>query len=296
MAGPRTRRNPPPGGKDEFAGAPTESNSTPTPSPVLSRAQTPAQAQNPAPAPAPGPPGMFTDVDLQRATRLAPESFVKGQEHGQANSVSRDRVLKVRNPDLYYENSHMECEDHFDKAGATGHQRVPFAVSFLRDRINFPWQQHKTQVEGDSTVPPTWSEFKAFLWQSIGESTSFVTSIWTKVKPHSQYQQEELQNWASHLQHLRSILAEFDLRCAPTEDVLCRYFYEDLRPSIRLWIDEENQDLDGWNALIKRTIRAEAKAKIQASASRDLAQQCHRGNRPVHTSAAKARAQSVKDS
>ena len=78
--------------------------------------------------------------------------------------------------------------------------------------------------------------------------------------------------------------------------MLCRYFYKGLRPSIRLWIDEEGRDLDGWNALIKKAIRAKAKAKIQASASRDLDQPCHRGNRPVHTSAAKAQAQSVKDS
>ena len=251
VAGPRTRRsrrlNHPPSGEDELAGAPTKS--TPTPSPVVSRTQTPAPAQNPAPAPALAPvpalasgqPGMYTDVDLQRATRLALELFVKGQEHGQANPVSQDRVLKARNPDLYYKSSHMkcyyfcrQCEDHFDTAGATGHQRVPFAASFLQNKINFRWQQHKTQVESDNTVPPIWSKFKVFLHQSLGESTSFVTSIWTKIKRNSQQQQEEVQDWASHLQHLRSILAEFNLRCAPTGDVLCQYFYKGLRLSIRL--------------------------------------------------------------
>ena len=265
MAGPRNRRNPPLGGEDELAGAPTEGNSTP----AVSRAPTPAPARalapTPAPAPAsvPGPPGRYTDKNLQRATKLALESFVKGQEHGQlqASTAPRDRPLKARNPDLYYGSSHMECYyfcrqcvDHFDTAGATGHKRVPFAASFLRDRINFRWQQHKTQVESDNAVPPTWDEFKAFLRQSLGESTSFVTNIWTKIKRDSQHQQEEVQDWASHLQHLKSILVEFDPRCAPTEDVLCRYFYEGLRPSIRLWIDEEGRDLDGWNALIKRAI------------------------------------------
>ena len=201
MAGPRTRRNPPLGGEDELAGAPTEGNSTP----AVSRAPTPAPAQalapTPAPAPAsvPGPPGRYTDEDLQRATKLALESFVKGQEHGQANSAPRDRALKARNPDLYYGSSHMECysfcrqcEDHFDTAGATGYKRVPFAASFLQDRINFCWQQHKTQVESDNAVLPTWDEFKAFFRQSLGESTSFVTSIWTKIKRDSQHQQEEV--------------------------------------------------------------------------------------------------------
>ena len=38
-------------------------------------------------------------------------------------------------------------------------------------------------------------------------------------------------------------------------------------PSIRLWIDKEGQDLDSWNDLIKKAIRAKAKAKIQAFAS-----------------------------
>ena len=281
MAGPRTRRN--------AGGAPTDDSGTPEPTPAVSR--------TPAPASVPGPPGRYTDEDLQRATKLAIESFVKGQEHGQlqASTAPRDRPLKARNPDLYYESSHMECyyfywqcEDHFDTAGATGHKRVPFAASFLRDRINFRWQQHKTQVESDNAVPPTWDEFKAFLRQSLGESTSFVTNIWTKIKRDSQHQQEEVQDWASHLQHLKSILVEFDLRCASTEDVLCWYFYKGLKPSIRLWIDQEGQDLDGWNALIKRTIWAEAKVKIQASASRDLDQSCNRGNRPVHTLVAKA--------
>ena len=197
MAGPRTRRsprnNPPLTGEDELAGdapeAPTKGSSTPTSAP----AQVPTSA--------PGPTGMYTDVDLQRATRLALESFVKGQEHGWANSAPRNRAFKARNPDLYYGSSHMECyyfcqqcEDHFDTAGATGPQRISFAASFLRDRINFRWQQHKTQVESDKTTSLTWDEFKAFLRQSLGESTSFVTNIWTKIKRDSQHQQEEVQD------------------------------------------------------------------------------------------------------
>ena len=96
MAGPRTcqspRNNPPLTGEDELArdapGAPTKGSNTLIPSPAISSTQTPAPAQTPAlaqtpapaqaPAPTPGPPGMYTDVDLQRATRLALESFVKG--------------------------------------------------------------------------------------------------------------------------------------------------------------------------------------------------------------------------
>lgn len=82
MTGPRTRQspwnNPPPISKNELAedapGAPTEGSSTPTPSPAISPALTPVPAQ--APTPAPGLPGMYTNIDLQKATRLALELFV----------------------------------------------------------------------------------------------------------------------------------------------------------------------------------------------------------------------------
>ena len=108
MAGLRTRCNSPPAGKDELAGGvPFEGSGTPTPTPAASRAPTPAPAQYSAPAP--GPPGVYTNVDLQKATRLALKSFVKGQKHGPANSAPRERALKACNPDLYYGSSHIEC-------------------------------------------------------------------------------------------------------------------------------------------------------------------------------------------
>ena len=81
MAEPRTRRsprcNPPPGNDDELAGgpprAPTKGNNTPTLSPPVSWAETPADTSAPTSAP---PRGTYTNVDLQRATKLALESFV----------------------------------------------------------------------------------------------------------------------------------------------------------------------------------------------------------------------------
>ena len=55
-----------------------------------------------------------------------------------------------------------------------------------------------------------------------------------------------------------------------------------------LWINEEGRELDGWDALVKKATRVEAKAKIQAFVSHDIDQQCHRGNRPMHTTVIKA--------
>ena len=68
MVGPRTRRN--------AGGAPTNDSGTPNLTPAVSHAPTSA------PASVPGPPRRYTDEDLQRATKLALESFVKGQEPG----------------------------------------------------------------------------------------------------------------------------------------------------------------------------------------------------------------------
>ena len=75
MAGPYTRCN---AGK-----VPTNGSGTPKSTPTVSRALTPASAS------ASCPPERYTDEDMQRVTKLALESFVKGQEHGQlkANSV-----------------------------------------------------------------------------------------------------------------------------------------------------------------------------------------------------------------
>ena len=57
-----------------------------------------------------------------------------------------DRLLKARKPNLYYSNSHMECyyfcqqsEDYFETTGAKSQKCVPFAATFLKDRILNRW-------------------------------------------------------------------------------------------------------------------------------------------------------------
>lgn len=97
-----------------------------------------------------------------------------------------------------------------------------------------------------------------------------MNSIWSKIKRNAQYQQEEVQDWAFHLEHLQCILVKFDIRCALTEKILCRYFYKGLKSLIRLWIDEESWKLDSWNALVKKKTKAKAKAKMQAFVSHNI--------------------------
>lgn len=58
-----------------------------------------------------------------------------------------NRLLKAKNPNLYYKNSHMEyyyfcqqCKDYFETASIKGHKHVFFAAFFLKDSIFFCWQ------------------------------------------------------------------------------------------------------------------------------------------------------------
>ena len=116
---------------------------------------------------------------------------------------------------MYYDKSHIDCyhfhqqcEDHFETAGATGTNRTPFAASFLRGSISVCWTQYKRRHRGEELIPITWTEFKAFLRKNLGESKSFIDSIWRKLKRDSQYQLKEVYDWASHLEHFQSILME----------------------------------------------------------------------------------------
>ena len=170
-----SRPNSPPDGEDILAGgssgAATEGSNTPTPSSPVSRAQTPANA--PAPTPAP-PKGTYTDVDLWRATKLTPESFIQGQAHAYG-SEPREKLLKACFSDLYWGNSHQDCyrfcqqcKDHFDTVGAKGSNRIPFAASFLRRSVVQQWLQNKRRHDG--TIPMTWAKFKTFLRKNLGDS------------------------------------------------------------------------------------------------------------------------------
>ncbi len=153
-------------------------------------------------------------------------------------------MLKAKTPDVYRGRSHMECynfcqqcEDHFATCGATGPNRIPFAASFLRDQINFRWQQHKQKLEAARSVPISWDEFKAFLQKALGDSRAFVDSYWSKIRRDSQYQQEEVLDWAAHMEHLQVVLKEFDPTGALNETTLIRYFRDGLRPFIRAQLD-----------------------------------------------------------
>ena len=131
-----------------------------------------------------------------------------------------------------------------------------------------------------------WAEFKAFLWKNLRDSRAFVDGIWSKLKRDSQYQLEEVQDWAAHLEYLQSILLEFDDAGAPGESYLIRFFREGLRPSIRAQMEQRGRELDSWTEIVEKAVDAEAQASLQpTSYIKEMDQRCLRGNRPNSTKA-----------
>ncbi len=77
-----------------------------------------------------------------------------------------------------------------------------------------------------------------------------------------------MQDWATHLNHLQSILLEFDANNAPGEAQLGRTFCVGLRPLINFSIANIGEDIP-WDNLIRAANKAEDKAKIQESTHLD---------------------------
>ena len=122
----------------------------------------------------------------------------------------------------------------------------------------------------------------------MGESKSFIDSIWRKLKKDSQYQLVEVYDWAFYLEHLQSILMEFDPAAAATESTMVRYFEEGLKPSIKAEIDQDATHLDDYEELVSKAVRAKAKAGLQPSSYVQEADfQVPRGSRPTHITAHK---------
>ena len=69
-------------------------------------------------------------------------------------------------------------------------------------------------------------------------------SFWHQIKQDAQYQQEDIMNWVVHLEHLQSMLKEFDSVAAFNKELLIWYFREGLWPSIQAQIDSRHQELD----------------------------------------------------
>ena len=110
-----------------------------------------------------------------------------------------------------------------------------------------------------------WDEFQAFLRQSLSNFQAFVDAYCKKIKRDSQHKQEEILDWAIHLEHLQAVLREFAPATTPNKEILIRHFWEGLKPCVRAQLDIRGRNQDSWEEAIRKAINAEAKALLQSS-------------------------------
>lgn len=94
---------------------------------------------------------------------------------------------------------------------------------------------------------------------NLGNSWSFVDNIWSKIKNNSQNHIEEAQDWASHLKHLQFFLLKFDTDGASEKFDLIRFFWKDLKPSIKAQIEQKDRELNNWEEIVEKVVDIEAK-------------------------------------
>ena len=133
-----------------------------------------------------------------------------------------------------------------------------------------------------------WSKFKAFLQKDLGSSQAFINSIWSKFRRDSQYQLEEARDLASHLQQLQSILSEFDPIRTPDELTLICYFREDLKPFIKVEMEQSDRESMNFKEIIQRAVNGEPKTNLRSSTMvRDSDIHCPRNHRFSNSTASK---------
>ena len=211
----------------------------------------------------------------------------------------QEQPLKARSLETYSGKSHMDCyhfcqqcENHFETSGATGMNCIPFAASFLRGTISLRWAQHKRRHQ--SATPITWSEFKTFLRKDLGNSQAFIDNIWSKFRRDSQYQLKEARDWASHLQHLQSILVKFDIIGAPNKSTMICYFWEGFKSSIKVEMEQQDRVSTSFKEMMQKMVNAKAKARLRSSIMvRDADSHCPKDHCPSQNTSTKVQTQGL---
>ena len=165
-------------------------------------------------------------------------------------------------------------------------------TKFMKVFIESPQAQTQHNRRHESATPITWSEFKAFLRKDLGSSQAFIDSIWSKFRRDSQYQLEEARDWASHLQHLQSILSKFDpIRTLDKLTMIC-YFREGLKLSIKVEMEQQDREAIDFEEMVQKVVNADAKAGLRSSAMvRDSDIRCPQGHRFSNNTASKVQTQ-----
>ena len=95
-----------------------------------------------------------------------------------------------------------------------------------------------------------------------------------------------------HFQHFQSILSEFDPIWTPNKLTIICYFRKDLKPFIKVEMEQQNQESMDFEEIMQRVVNAEAKAGLRSSTIvRDSDACCSRGHRPSHNTSSKMQTQ-----
>ena len=141
-----------------------------------------------------------------------------------------------------------------------------------------------------------WAKFKDFFRKNLADDWAFANSICSKFRWDSQYQAESILDWAVHLEHLQSILLEYDPVGAPTKPIMLRYFREGLKPSVLAKLEHQDLELESFDPIVKKAVDAEANSALQPHFStKKIDQNCPRGNRPANSTIAKSQGSALKD-
>ena len=119
----------------------------------------------------------------------------------QTNALAelRERLLKSKTPEIYWDKSHMDCyhfcqqcKNYFKTLDTTRVNHIHFTATFLCNPISIRWAQDKCCHESATTI--TWSEFKYFFCKDLRSFQAFIDSLWSKFRRDSQYQLEKAQD------------------------------------------------------------------------------------------------------
>ena len=142
----------------------------------------------------------------------------------------------------------------------------------------------------------TWAEFKDFLRKNLGDDWAFANSIYSKFRRDSQYQAESVLDWAAHLEHLQSILLEYDPVGAPTKPTMLRYFWEGLKLFVFAELEHQDLDLESFDQIVKKSVNAKAKsAPLPCCSTKEMDQNRPWGNQPANSTVAKSQGSTMKN-
>ena len=103
-------------------------------------------------------------------------------------------------------------------------------------------------------------------------------------------------NWAAYLEHLQSILLEYNPVRAPTKPTIFRYFREGLKPSILAEFEHQDLELESFDQTVKKAVNSKAKsAFLPRSSSKEIDQNCPRSSQPANFTIAKSQGNAMKD-